>query len=215
MNFSKVLQVIIPKEKKFYPLFEESVDYMVKAAILLNKLLLIDDLNEKANIIRQIKEYEDKGDHVAHTIYEELNKTFITPFDREDIQKLASTMDDVLDYINGCSQKIKLYKPKEISKYSIEISELIVQASREIESGIKELKNLKQPHKIKDSCIRINEIENQADDIYHQAISDFFETEKDPIELIKKNEIIQTLEKATDKAEDVSDVLKSIIVKIA
>jgi uncharacterized protein len=215
MKISRVLQYLVPKEKKFYPLFEEGADYIVKAAVLLNKLLLIDDENEKAIIMRTIKEIEEKGDHVAHTIYEELNRTFITPFDREDIQKLASSMDDVLDYINSCTTKIKLYKPKEISKYSIEISELIVQASREIETGIKELNNLKMPHKIKDACIRINDIENQADDIYHQAISDFFETEKDAIELIKKNDIILTLEKATDKAEDVSDVLKSIIVKIA
>lgn len=215
MKAARFLQYLVPKEKKFFPLFEESADNMVKASVLLNKLLLIDDANEKANITRQIKEYEDKGDHVAHTIYEELNRTFITPFDREDIHKLASSMDDVLDFINGCSQKIKLYKPKEISRYSVELSELIVQASREIETSIKELRNLKMPYKINDACIRINEIENQADDIYHHAISDFFETEKDAIELIKKNEIVQTLEKATDKAEDVSDVLKSIIVKIA
>ena len=215
MKLSRFFQYLVPKETKFFPLFEESADYMVKAAVLLNKLLLIDDANEKANIIRQIKELEDKGDHVAHTIYEELNKTFITPFDREDIHTLASTMDDVLDFINGCSQKIKLYKPKEISRFSIEISELVVQATREIQTAVSELKNLKSPHKIKDACIRINDIENQADDVYHHAISEFFEKEKDAIELIKKNEIIQTLEKATDKAEDVSDVLKSIIVKIA
>ncbi len=215
MKLSKLIQFVVPKETKFFPLFEEAAEYLVKAAVLLNKLLLIDDINEKAIIIRQIKDLENMGDNVAHTIYEELNKTFITPFDREDINKLASTMDDVLDFINGCSQKISLYKPKEVSHFSIEISELIVQATREIEIAIKELKNLKSPHKIKDACVRINEIENQADDIYHHAISHFFEKELDAIELIKKNEIIQTFEKATDKAEDVSDVLKSIIVKIA
>ena len=215
MKLSRFFQYLVPKETKFFPLFEEGADYMVKAAVLLNKLLLIDNADEKANIIKQIKDYENKADVVAHTIYEELNKTFITPFDREDIHALASSMDDVIDYINGCSQKINLYKPKEISRFSIEISELIVQATREIETAISELKNLKMPHKIKDACVRINDIEKQADDIYHHAISEFFEKEKDAIELIKKNEIIQTLEKATDKAEDVSDVLKAIIVKIA
>ena len=215
MKISRLLQYLVPKEKKFYPLFEEAADYIVKAAVLLNKLLLIDDENEKAIIMRSIKELEDKGDNVAHTIYEELNKTFITPFDREDIQKLASSMDDVLDYINSCTTKIKLYKPRDVSKYSIEISEIIVQAAREIEVGIKELKNLKMPYKIKEACVRINELENQADEIYHQGISEFFDTEKDAIELIKKKDIILTLEKATDKAEDVSDVLKSIIVKIS
>lgn len=215
MNFTKLMHYIVPQERKFFPMYEEAAGYLVRAAILLNKLLLIEEGEEKGNIIKQIKELEDKGDHITHTIYDELNKTFITPFDREDIHLLASTMDDVLDYINSCSQKIGLYKPKYISRYSIEISELILQAAREIETAVKELNNIKHPQKIKQSCSRLNDIEKQADDIYHHAISEFFEKEADAIELIKKNEIIQTLEKATDRAEDVSDVLKSIMIKIA
>lgn len=215
MRFSSILQILVPKEKKFFPLFEQAADNLVKAAILLNKLLLIDNVDDRIALGKQIKEIENDGDHITHTIFEELNTTFITPFDREDIQTLTSTMDDVLDYINGVALKVNLFKPIQISEFSIQISELILQATREIKIAVSELKNLKYPFKIKEACISINDIENQADDIYHNAISSFFETEKDAIELIKKNEIIQTLEKATDKAEDVSDVLKSIIVKLA
>ncbi len=215
MRFSNLLQVLVPKERKFFPMFEEAAEHLVEASVLLNNILTTDNPDEKANNIRKIKEIEEKGDHITHTIYDELNKTFITPFDREDIHELASTMDDVLDYINSVCTKVKLYKPKNISSYSIEISELIVQAAHQIKIAVSELRNLKHPLKIKEACIRINDIENQADDIYHNAISNFFEQEIDAIELIKKNEIIYTLEKATDKAEDVSDILKSIIVKIA
>jgi uncharacterized protein len=105
--------------------------------------------------------------------------------------------------------------PKAEPQFFLELSELIVQATREIHTAIGELRNLKNPKKIMDACIRINEIENQADDIFHQALSALFENEKDAIELIKIKEILSSLEKATDKAEDVSDVLKAIIVKVA
>jgi uncharacterized protein len=108
-----------------------------------------------------------------------------------------------------------LYKPKSFPPQFLEISDLILQASREILLAIKELKNIKNPYKIKEACIKINEIENHADDIYHFGLSELFEHEKDAIELVKLKDILSTLEKATDKAEDVSDVLKTIIVKIA
>jgi uncharacterized protein Yka (UPF0111/DUF47 family) len=167
------------------------------------------------NLIHQIKQCEEKGDDLTHTIFDELNKTFITPFDREDIQQLTSSLDDVLDYINSCAKRIQLYKISTLPINTIEISELLVLASRELKTAIKELRNLKRPQLIKKACIRLNEIENQVDDLYYMSVSDLFENEKDAIELIKKDAMLKTLETATDKAEDVSDVLKSIIVKVA
>jgi len=215
MNLSKIFQVLVPKDGKFYPLFEQSSDNIVKAAILLNKLMLTEEISKRDIVIKEIKEIESAGDNVTHIIFEELNKTLITPFDREDIHKLASSLDDVLDYINSSAVKIRLYKPVVLPEELAKMSELILRAARELNNAIIELKNLKNPHKIKEACIVINEIENQADDIYHNFISDMFEKETNAIELIKKKEIILSLEKATDKAEDVSDVLKSIIVKLA
>jgi len=216
MKFNTIIQFLVPKETKFYNLFEGVAENVEKGAVMLNKLLLlIDNEEEKANLIHQIKQCEEKGDDLTHTIFDELNKTFITPIDREDIQHLTSSLDDVLDYINSCAKRIQLYKISTLPLNTIEISELLVQATRELRTAIKELRNLKRPQLIKKACIRLNEIENQVDDLYYMSVSDLFENEKDAIELIKKDAMLKTLETATDKAEDVSDVLKSIIVKVA
>lgn len=215
MSFTSAFKLLVPGDKKFFPLFEENASYMVEGAVLFNKLFLISDPAEKTSIMMRIKEVEKNGDKATHKIFEELNKSFITPFDREDIAKLASSMDDVLDYINSSSQRIRYYKPKSLGDEYIELSELILQASREIQKAIIEIKNLKNASKIHASCIRINEIENSADDVYYHSLSVLYENEKDPIEVIKKKEILAAMEEATDKAEDVADVLKSIIVKNA
>jgi predicted phosphate transport protein (TIGR00153 family) len=215
MSINRFFQLLVPKDKKFIPLFEDAADNLVKGAQLLNKYFLTTDKAEKENIIIQIKEQEKLGDDVTHQIYDELNKTFITPFDREDIYKLNGSIDDVLDYINSAAQKFRLHPPKNELPAFLELSELILQAAREIKNAIVELRNLKHPSKIMESCIRINEIENQADELFHNGLSYIFENEKDAIELIKIKEVLSTLEKATDKEEDVSDVIKSVLVKIA
>lgn len=215
MKISRFFEALVPKEKKFFPLFEADAENLMSAALLLNKLLITDDAELREKYIQQIKDHEKRGDEITHEIFDELNKTFITPFDREDIYNLNSSLDDVLDYINGVALKIKMYKPKVLRKEFIDLSELILFSSRELKEALIGLRDLKHPEKIKNHCIRINEIENQADDIYHTTISELFEKEKDAIELIKQYEILQNLEKATDMAEDVSDVIKTIIIKIA
>jgi len=213
MEISNVLRAFVPKERKFYPLFEESAENLVKGATLLNKYFLVSDKIEKEKILVAIKEHENIGDNITHRVYDELNKTFITPFDREDINKLTGSLDDVMDMINSFGRKVRNHPPKKEPKYFLELSELILQATREIKSAILELKNLKNPKKIMDACIRINEIENQADEIYHTSLSYLFQTEKDAIELIKIKDMLSSLEKVTNMAEDVSDVIKAIIVK--
>lgn len=213
---NKILQFLVPKEKKFFVLFEKVAANVEKAAVLLNKLfLLIDKPEEKLELVKQIKDCEELGDDYTHTIFEELNKSFITPFDREDIHTLTSSLDDVLDFINACAKRIQLYKVSIAPQNAIEISELIVQACREIKNAIGELKNLKNPKKINMACIRINEIENHVDDLYYMAVSDLFDNETNAIELVKTDSVLKAMETATDKAEDVSDVLKTIIVKIS
>lgn len=213
MKIGNLIRAFIPKETKFLDMFEDAANNIVKAAGLLNQLLMIDDVEKRNVLVKQIKEIESNGDTITHTIFEELNKTFITPIDREDIQSLTAFLDDVLDYINGTAQKIQLYKPKKFPPQFLEISDMILQAGRQIQIAVIELKNIKNPMKIKEACIKINEIENRADDAFHLGLSEMFENEKDAIELIKQKDILATLEKATDKAEDVADVLKTIIVK--
>ncbi len=196
-------------------MFEEAAAFTLEAAITLRKVFITNVPEDREALFTHIKELETRGDEIAHGIFDELDKTFITPFDREDVHKLASTMDDVLDFINGSSQRIRLYKPKLFPPEFVKFTDLLIEGVTEYNIAVKELKNLKKPEKISKACIRINEIENLADDLYHEFLSDLFDNEKDAIELIKKREIIMTMERAADRLEDVSDVLRTIILKVA
>jgi hypothetical protein len=215
MGISSFLQKMVPKDKKFFPMFEAQADLISKAMEMLGGIFSTEDAETRITLHKSIKDLENQGDEVAHRIFDELDKTFITPFDREDIHQLASTLDDVLDFINGTSQRIRLYKLRDFPAEFSQFSEVLSKGATEIRIAIKELHNLKKPEKIIQACIRINDLENQADDLYHQVISDLFENEKDAIELIKKKEVLQTLERAADRMEDVADVLKTIMIKIA
>ena len=216
MNFDYFLKFFVPNDTTFFPLFEEDVKVLVKASELFKTLMDTDDIEQRDPIVKQIKGLELEGDEITHHIYSQLNKSFITPFDREDIQELASSLDDVLDHINGVSQRIRLYKPKVLIPVLKEFSEIIYQAAREIEISVNGLRNAgRNKEKIIQSCINLNTLENKGDDLYHMGISMLFEEEKDTVELIKTKEIIATLEKAVDKAEDVSDVIKTILIKMA
>ncbi|MEI6766329.1 MAG: DUF47 family protein [Bacteroidota bacterium] len=213
MRFSQIFHVLVPKDTLFYPLMEKDAEVMVQAAELLVKMMKAEDLTQREIYANEIKEVEHVGDNVTHDIFEQLNKTFITPFDREDIHQLASKMDDVVDLINASSQRFRLFKITRIEPAYIQIAELILECATNIQFAVVELRKLKQPLKVKNACLRINEIENEADAIYHRAVSQLFESEPDAIELIKIHEVLNILETAIDCAEDVSDVIKIILVK--
>jgi uncharacterized protein len=216
MNLDSVLKFFVPQDNSFYPLFEEDVKILIKASELLKNLMQTNNLDERDAIIRQIKDVEHDGDDVTHKIFQQLNKSFITPFDREDIQELASTLDDVVDYINGIGQRVLIYKPKEYMPVFVEMAEIIYQCAIEIETSILALRHAaKNKEKIIQSCINLNTFENKADELHHVGLLDLFEQETDTKELIKKKAILETLEKTVDKAEDVSDAVKTILVKMA
>jgi predicted phosphate transport protein (TIGR00153 family) len=216
MNIDFLLKIFVPKDHSFFPLFEEDTKILIRAAELLRTLMATKTFEEREAINKQIKAVEHEGDEITHRIYQQLNKSFITPFDREDIQTLTSKLDDVVDYINGASQRIQLYKPKVLIPAFAEFAEVVFEAAKEIEFSVHGLKDAgKNKDQIIQSCIKINTLENKADDLYHNGISRLFEEEKDTIELIKNKEIFGTLEKALDTAEDVSDIIKTILVKMA
>jgi len=216
MKVDFLLKLFVPKDTSFFPLFEEDSRILIKAAELLKELMATSTIEQRELIIKQIKAVEHEGDELTHKIYRQLNKSFITPFDREDIQSMASSMDDVNDYINGTSQRIQLYKPKTINSAFVEFAEIIYQATKEIEFSLCNLKDAgRNKEKIVQSCINLNTLENKADDLYHNGISRLFEEETDTIELIKNKEIFATLEKTVDTAEDVSDIIKTILIKMA
>ncbi len=217
MLINSIFSFLVPKDKKFFKLLIQSAQNLEETTSLLKTLVNLspDARDLHTEIAAKIKKHENIGDEFTHTIYDELNTTFITPFDREDIHRLASTMDDVLDYINSFSQKIEIYKPLHFMPSYYQFSEVIEMTAMEILKIMTLFDNPKNFKEVMISCVRINELENTADDIYHAAVSDLFENEKDAIEILKQKDIFLILEKVIDKAEDVSDVVKSIIIKAA
>lgn len=213
MGLNRVLQFLVPKDSKFFPMFINVADNLLHGSNTFKTLVTINEEIKREEIIKQIKEIENKGDVFTKEIFNELHGSFITPFDREDIQEMANSIDNVLDNINKTCQRILLYKPKRLPVELIKISEILIECSQLILYSMKEIKNVKNFGKIKEACIKINALENLGDDYYHEGLIDLFENEKDPIELIKKKEILQAVERAIDSAEDVSDVIKAIIIK--
>ncbi len=210
---SKLLQILLPQEKKFFPLFEKASGNLYQTSQVLNTMLKETDFEKREALIREIEHLEHIGDNITHDIYSELKTTFITPFDREDIHELASAIDDIVDYINGSAKRISLYKIIKINPAFIKLSELIINSANEINNAVIGLRNMKNVNKIKESCILINSNENLADEVFENAIANLFDEEQNAIEIIKIKEVLTSLETATDKCEDVANVIESIIVK--
>ena len=216
MSLNSIFQYFVPKDKKvFFPLFEQAANNAVGMATILVETVNSDNPATREDLIRQIDKMENKGDEITHQIYLELGKNFITPFDREDIHLLASAIDDVADNIQGAANRMSLYRIDDFNTHIKKLSELILQGTVELEKAIRELKDLKNVRSIADSCIRINSIENQADNVFDRAVADLFLYETDAIRLIKYKEILSSLETATDMCEDAANVMESILVKNA
>ncbi len=215
MSLNSIFQYFVPKDKKFFPLFEEASNNLILISSSLIEAVNTNDIERRKEIIKQIEDYEHKGDEITHLIYLELSKNFITPFDREDIHSLASAIDDIADYIHGSANRMYLYNLTNITEPIKKLAELIHQGCNDIHKGISELKDLKNIRNVTDSCVRINSMENQADYIFDMAVADLFQNETNAIELFKMKEVLNALETATDKCEDVANVMETIIVKHA
>lgn len=205
-----------PKEPKFFPILKEMSDVMLVASDLMIEFINNYDHNTATDYYRKIKEQEKKGDTLSNRVFDELNTTFITPFDREDINQLSNRLDDVTDYINSCAKRIVLYNPKQLPESAAELAGLIREDAVCIGKAIDELDVLKKnSKKIKAYCIELHDIENRADDVYEHFLIDLFEKETNGIEIIKLKDIMYELEKATDVAEYVGKIIQTIIVKYA
>ena len=213
---SGILSYFLPKDKVFYSLFEEASDNLEGIAKKLVQVVNEPDYNKRGIIIKEMEEIEHQNDNITHKIFIELGKNFITPFDREDIHALASALDDIADYIYAAAKKINFYKIDPISDQGIQkTAEAIKEAVNAVKAAVMELRNLKNTQKIIECVIKINSIENSADDIFDMSIERLFESDVDAKELIKRREIYQVMETATDKCEDAGNVIESIVVKYA
>ncbi|MES2113116.1 MAG: DUF47 family protein [Bacteroidota bacterium] len=216
MSLNSIFQYFVPKDKKiFSPLFEQAASNVVTMATILVEAVNSNNPQTREELFKQIDKLENKGDEITHQVHLELGKNFITPFDREDIHSLSSAIDDVADYIQGAANRMSLYRIDDYNEHIRKLSELVLQASIDLEKAVRELKDLKNVRNIADSCIRINSVENQADYVFDRAVADLFLYEKDAIRLIKYKEILSALETATDMCEDAADVMESILVKNA
>ena len=212
MTLNSIFQFFVPKDKKFFPLFEQAS---------LNLILMAETLHEAVNVPKeQREEYYKKIEELEANIEEitqqtnlELSRNFITPFDREDIYALIKSMDDVADYLYGASSRMRLYHVEKITKSIRKLTEINVEACQQIGLAIIELKDLKNLNLITDACKIINKLESKADIVFDKAVSDIFENEMDAKNIIKYKEVLSSLETASDKCKNVASILESITVK--
>ncbi len=200
----------IPKETKFFEMFAEVCKNLTGAARLLQSML--SNHGEIPKAVEQFRELEHRGDDMTHAILTKLNQTFITPFDREDIHRLASSLDGVLDFMNSAAVRLVLYNISAPPPPAAELAGIIVQQSEELAMAVS---NLEKNQHVLEHCVEINRLENEADLVSRKAIGRLFEQEKDPISLIKMKELYEVLETATDKAEDAANVLEAVVLKSA
>ena len=216
MNIDSFLKFFVPKDHSFYPLFESDAENLVKATLLLKELMTGNDNAEHERINKEIKIIEHIGDEITDKTYQQLNKSFITPFDREDIHELTAHIDDVLDSINGISRRICLYKPKKLIPVYSEMASLIHLGALEIRNAVHCLNEpVANKNKITAACDKVKEIEHKADELYFMGVTELFENEADPKELLKNNKILEILERCVDEEEDVTDTIKAILIKMA
>jgi predicted phosphate transport protein (TIGR00153 family) len=216
MNIDSFLKIFVPKDHSFFPLFESSVHNLVAATGLLKELMATDDFSNHERLYNEIQDHEHIGDELTTKTYEQLNKSFITPFDREDIHELTSNIDNVLDSVNGISRRISLYKPKKLLPVYKTMAEYIHEGALEIEKAVLCLKDpAANRKKISHACDRVKDIEHDTDEVYFASVAELFEKENDSKEFAKNSRILDILERCVDEEQDVTDTLKAILVKMA
>jgi predicted phosphate transport protein (TIGR00153 family) len=201
---------LLPREERFYDDFVALAEQIRRGASILEEMLAPEQpLWDKAD---EIKEVEHKCDFLTHEIIQRLHRTFVTPLDREDIHSLARSLDDVMDAIDACAALVRLYQIKIVRPDTRELTRIIVASSEQL---VKALKALERRKGVAEPAVEINRLENEADRVHQLAVRRLFEEERDPIQIIKWKEILDFLEDATDRCEDVANVLEGVVVKYA
>ncbi len=205
--------LFLPREEKFFELFEESARNMVKASQALKEM--VNTWEFVNGRVAEIRELEHVGDTITHQIMAQLNRTFVTPFDREDIALLAHTLDDVVDFIHHASDAMLIYKVERPTQRAKELADIIVQAATEVERAMPRLRHRAELKRIPEYCVEINRLENMADRVFRAAMAELFDDTTDIAQVIKWREIYEHMESATDRCEDVANVLEGVALKHA
>lgn len=212
MSINSIFQFLVPKDKKFFPLFEEASANLVQLASILHEAVNL-PLKERNELFHKIDELEQKGEDITRQTNLELSRNFITPFDREDMHALITSIDYVADNLHGASSRMRLYQVDKITKSIRKLTEINLEACQHIDNAVKELRDLKKMKNITSACAKISKLESKSDSVYDKAVADIFENETDAKNIIKYKEVLSVLETATDKCKRVASVLESITVK--
>jgi predicted phosphate transport protein (TIGR00153 family) len=212
MSINSIFQFLVPKDKKFFPLFEEASANLVQLASILHEAVNL-PLKERNELFSKIDELEQKGEDITRLTNLELSRNFITPFDREDIHALITSIDYVADNLHGAASRMRLYQVDKITKSIRKLTEINLEACQHIDIAVQELRDLKKMKNITSACSKIGKLEAKSDNVYDKAVADLFENETDAKNIIKYKEVLSVLETATDKCKRVASVLESISVK--
>ena len=208
-----MLRRLIPQEYDFFGYFDQAAAHAVAASKLLLKLT--ENYGDADPIARQLGEVEHACDDVAHKTMESLNKTFVTPLDREDIHALILRIDDVVDLIDAAAGRMAFFGIKEPTPHAINMAKQIVRGCEKLAVAVAGMRSAKNYEQVMRDCIALHEVENAGDDILHDALTDLFKNTQDPILVIKWKDIYETMEKVTDRLEDVANVMQGVIVKMS
>jgi len=215
MSFDSILKFFLPKDRVFYTLFEEVATTLVQMGEIFKNAMNEEDLNKRDEMLRKLEEMEHKNDETTHQIFIELGSNFITPLDREDIHYLATSLDDIADYIWGAAKRIVNYQIDDKNNTIQAFAEIICKSIKAINTSIYGLRGMKNLRDITASCVIVNSLENDADNLLDSAMLTLFSSNISAVELIKQKDIFQMLEVVTDKCEDAANVVESIIIKYA
>jgi hypothetical protein len=202
-----------PRDEKFFDMFERASLNLHNAGEAFKNLL--EDFTDVEHKVKNIKDIEHEGDIITHEIFDKLNRTFITPIDREDIHQITSEMDDVLDFILATADRFQLYKIKKPTPETMKLTEVLLSSIEIVGKAVYSLKDLKRTRRTLDYCVELNRLENEGDMVHKAAIGELFVDGKDAVEIIKWRDIYDHLESAIDKCEDLADTIEGIVVKNA
>ncbi|MFN0181467.1 MAG: DUF47 domain-containing protein [Gemmatimonadales bacterium] len=202
---------LLPRDERFFDLFTSVATLNVEAAKHLHELLKVDP-DQRSYLVESIKRLEHEADVLTHEVITRLDRSFITPLDREDIHMLASRLDDILDLIDGTARRVQIFRPGAAPTGTVVIAEVIVRSTEQILEAVRVLSSSKAPVVIA-ACTQVKKLEEEGDFAYHEWLGRLFEEERDPIALIKWKELYDNLERTLDQADDVANVLESIAIK--
>ena len=208
-----MLGALLPKKSEFFDQFSKQAALSVEGAKLLQAMM--NDLRDLESQSKRIKQVEHDADTVAHQTIEMLHRSFITPIERGDIHRIVSRLDDILDYIEAASQRIWLYEIKETTPEAKEMARVLMRSTEAVQATVDALHGLKDPQRVRAACVEINRLENECDTLLRLATARLFREEKDPVMVIKWKEIYENIEDATDRCEDVANVIEGVVLENA